>query len=168
MDFVFWGGLHGIFLVTHRAWQRIGEKRGWKKSVETWHGQFLGRSITFLAVLVAWVFFRSANFATAARLLRSMAGLNGFDMTLSFPIGATLGSLAGLWFVVWYLPNTQDLLRRFEPALDYRPIDELESIPSLRRFQWKPNVIWAVVVSIVAIFTLTQMSRVSEFIYWQF
>ena len=60
------------------------------------------------------------------------------------------------------------------PALEYEPQiaagpDEgtpASTLPSWAR--WRPTSAWAIAIAIVAVFTITQMSRISEFIYWQF
>jgi alginate O-acetyltransferase complex protein AlgI len=38
-----------------------------------------GWLITMLFIIVGWVIFRAADFSSAAAILGSMAGLNGFD-----------------------------------------------------------------------------------------
>ena len=60
--FVFWGFLHGIALVIHRAWSKLGFK------LWTW----LAWLITFNFVNVAWVFFRAKEWDDALKVLSSM------------------------------------------------------------------------------------------------
>ena len=79
--------------------------------------------------------------------------------------------LGAVWLAVWVLPNTQEWLARYKPALDYdRPNlpAHLQPPPAFARFEWKPSPAWAAVALLLGVFTITQMSRVSEFIYWQF
>lgn len=64
--FVAWGALHGGALVVLRAWQRTG------LSLPRW----LAWGLTFLFVMVAWVFFRAPSLAAAGAMLRAMAGAN--------------------------------------------------------------------------------------------
>ena len=67
--FVFWGGLHGAYLVGERHLRRWGE--GWR-----WSADRLGRvalgGLTFGLVCFAWVFFRAASLGDAGRLIRAM------------------------------------------------------------------------------------------------
>jgi D-alanyl-lipoteichoic acid acyltransferase DltB (MBOAT superfamily) len=172
--FVFWGALHGIYLIVHQAWMKFrGVAKGEPHSVAAWT-PYASRTLTFLAVIVAWVFFRSADFATSIRMLSAMAGVHGFGFTTSFKIGTALLSLAVLWIIVWWMPNTQEVLARFKPALEYlapaRARQELITTPSalLRWTSWRATVPWALGLAGVALFIFTQMARVSEFIYWQF
>jgi len=64
--FVIWGLYHGALLGMH-AWFR---DRGWIP-----HARPLGVALTFLAVMVGWVFFRATSLTQAMGLLRVMFGL---------------------------------------------------------------------------------------------
>ena len=66
-NFVAWGGLHGAALAVNGAWARAGRR------MPAW----LGWALTLLFVMLAWVPFRSPDFATAARVYAGMAGFGG-------------------------------------------------------------------------------------------
>jgi alginate O-acetyltransferase complex protein AlgI len=168
--FVFWGGLHGIYLLIHRGWQAIRARLGLPEEVSSLWGLFAGRFVTFFAVLIAWVFFRAANLATAFRMLETMAGAHGFAAKSVFHLRSAVAMLAGLVMIVWLLPNTQELLGRFEPALRFKPADpESRTAAWLQKWiSWKPGAVWALGVAVLTLYALSQISRVNEFIYWQF
>jgi alginate O-acetyltransferase complex protein AlgI len=87
--FLAWGGLHGALLVAERV-----VKAAWHRARFAAPGLLLRAGITawtFVLVTVAWVFFRSPDFATAFRLLASMAG--------SPPPGASSHLLTATWQV---------------------------------------------------------------------
>ncbi|HTN49848.1 MAG TPA: MBOAT family O-acyltransferase, partial [Burkholderiaceae bacterium] len=72
--FVFWGGLHGAYLVINHGWRSL---RG-RVSTAVGRGErALATLVTFVAVVVAWVFFRASDFTSAASILNGMAGGNG-------------------------------------------------------------------------------------------
>jgi alginate O-acetyltransferase complex protein AlgI len=60
--FVVWGAYHGCLLIGYRMTQ------GWWDA----RSEVLQRVMTFLLVVVGWVFFRSESFGMAAQLLRKM------------------------------------------------------------------------------------------------
>lgn len=62
--FVVWGGYHGFLLMIERI-------TGLRQLEESAH-VFLRRMVTFLLVMVGWVFFRSADFKQAAGYLSAM------------------------------------------------------------------------------------------------
>jgi len=66
--FVAWGGLHGVALAVNGAWTRRRLHLPW----------LAGWTLTMLFVLMGWVLFRAADFATAGHILQAMAGSNGF------------------------------------------------------------------------------------------
>ncbi|MCB2102946.1 MAG: MBOAT family protein [Rhodobacterales bacterium] len=132
-NFVLWGGLHGLYLVINHAWHALrGPGRDGGLS-----GRVMGRALTFLAVVIAWVFFRAEDWGAARNVLTGLAGLNG----LVLPVGweSALGWLAGLlgdgavvfspapgfqpqvlvWLggilaLVFLAPNSQEILARAE------------------------------------------------------
>lgn len=81
--FVFWGFLHGLALVIHRAWRKLGFK------LWTW----LAWLITFNFVNIAWVFFRAKEWDDALKVLGGMFGL-------TFDIKALLNDVVLLLFIM--------------------------------------------------------------------
>lgn len=73
--FVVWGALHGAYLITHRllneGLRRIGIREGHAADKAL---AALGLPVTFVLVLVTWVFFRAASFGDAWAVLTAMAG----------------------------------------------------------------------------------------------
>jgi alginate O-acetyltransferase complex protein AlgI len=110
--FVAWGALHGIYLVLNHGWRSGRELLGLRGSLGV-VGQLGGTILTFLAVTVAWVFFRAEDFATAGAILKAMSlfgdGTGSMDMRW-----VTIAVLLGF---VWLLPNSQELLARWQPVL---------------------------------------------------
>ncbi len=60
--FVFWGFLHGMALVIHRFWNRLGFRLN---SVIAWF-------ITFNFINIGWVFFRAKDWDSAIKVLDAM------------------------------------------------------------------------------------------------
>jgi D-alanyl-lipoteichoic acid acyltransferase DltB (MBOAT superfamily) len=66
--FVVWGGLHGLGLLVHRAWQHVRGTAG--KPIRY---SLIGNAITIAFVWFAWIFFRAPNFETAWAVLNRFA-----------------------------------------------------------------------------------------------
>lgn len=187
--FVIWGGLHGLFLVVNHAWQSLRAAFGADLSRSTWFGRLAARSFTFAAVVVAWVFFRSTSVDGALEVLSGMAGLNGFalleaDRAALGGLGAWLASSGvrfdpamqmsivpiGLWIaallpIVWWMPNSQEIMGRFPVALGAAEGHE-PPVPS--RLSWRPSLAWALAAGVIFTITLLNLNRPSEFLYYQF
>ena len=73
--FVVWGALHGSYLIGHRmltaAFRALGVVPGGATSRAL---SAAGLPLTFLLVLVTWVFFRATGFTDAWTVLTAMAG----------------------------------------------------------------------------------------------
>jgi alginate O-acetyltransferase complex protein AlgI len=183
--FVFWGGLHGFYLIVNHAWSALRERMGRDPRRATPGGRLAGRTVTFIAVVVAWVFFRASTLEDAFAILRGMAGANGASLPAS--LAPYLGPMRGVlervgvafhlgggarfvseyvWIavllpVVMLAPNTQEILGKFEPALNVRP-------GASTRFMWQPTARWAAVAAVITACGLLSLTRVSEFLYYQF
>jgi hypothetical protein len=70
--------------------------------------------------------------------------------------------IAVLLPLVMVAPNTQEILGRFEPALNLRT-DQTST-----RLAWRPTPLWGAIVATVTACGLLSLTRVSEFLYYQF
>jgi D-alanyl-lipoteichoic acid acyltransferase DltB (MBOAT superfamily) len=83
--YVIWGALHGCYLLVNHAWHAILSERGYdSRSQRSRLFHLASLLLTFLAVSIAWVFFRSDNVATALVILKGMIGLNGIVLPSQF------------------------------------------------------------------------------------
>ena len=178
-NFVVWGGLHGAYLCINQAFAAVAGKLRLPR--------FLSVTLTFLAVVVAWVLFRASSFPAAMDILAGMAG--GHGVALPEAIGNRLGAgrdylaahgvsffLGGgsqfiatwAWtllaaLVAFTLPNTQEWHARFRPALE-----RIETGGSLLSARWSVHAGWAVGLGAMSAVCLLALSRPSEFLYFQF
>jgi len=182
--FVFWGGLHGLYLVINHAWQALRHRLGGDPARRgTPAVRFLARFLTFVAVVVAWVFFRAENFDAALVVLRGMSGLSGVLLPSGYqsvlgiltPLGITFGksTYSGAWpllvvllLVVWLAPNSMEILRRYRPALTYFPGTVL--MVARTPLTWRANRKWMVLTAVLLVVSILNMAEVSEFLYFQF
>jgi len=160
--FVIWGALHGAYLIINHAWHTVKRLIGLKSGKTGNLGKNLSRAITFLAVAIAWVFFRSDSLAGATNMLSSMTGAGGIAGTHIVPVDA-LYWIGALLAIAWLAPNTQQMMRRYKPALEtYR--GEIEPT----RMELAFSAGWAGLVSILAIYSLIHVSTAGEFLYFNF
>lgn len=153
--FVIWGGLHGLYLVVNHAWHNISQKR--------FSMPFpIGQLITFIAVVVAWVFFRAADTETAFSMLTTMMDLHGGAIIPDF----------NSWFIIillllvaWLAPNTQEMTGYVGPEGIYG--DAALPTASIKA-KWQPSLRWAMAIGFLFALSVACLSRISEFIYFQF
>ncbi|MBV8654047.1 MAG: MBOAT family protein [Alphaproteobacteria bacterium] len=175
--FVIWGGLHGLYLVINHAWRAV------MPPMASW----LSRPVTFLAVVVAWVVFRAPDVSTAVAVLKPMLGFDGLSLPVASGrlLGPVLGWLPGIrfdgmfregfpsgtqvilavavpLFIAFAMPNSQQLLRRYRPALQ-------TARPALREsWAWRPGLAWGLATGLALAACIALMGGESPFIYFQF
>jgi len=103
--FVIWGALHGLYLCINHAWANYGPPIPAPMKRPAAILSFL---LTFLAVVVAWVFFRADSLGSATSVLSHMADpreivFGRTEIAQSFMI-AMYAALA------WFTPNTQEIV----------------------------------------------------------
>jgi len=166
--FIIWGGLHGAYLAINHAWHGWRRACGHDLARSTVAGKIFATALTFLAVLFAWVFFRAETLSAALHLLKSMSHLSALLAVHAAGIKSAARQIlwtVSLLAVVWCLPNSQQLMARFAPALDFPPAGEL---PPARRWQWRPGAVWAGVLAGAFLVAVLHLCQVTEFLYFQF
>lgn len=152
--YVVWGGLHGVYLTVAHLWRdRVGLRLP----------AALGWALTMLAVVIAWVFFRAPDMASALNVLAGMFGLHG-GAALTEAQGQTLAVLVALILAAAVLPNSQQIMRAFQPVLD--KIQPPAGV--LARIQWRPTAAFGALTAIVFATALLYSWKSSEFLYFQF
>jgi len=114
--FVVWGALHGLALVGDHVWRgQLGPHPAEPSAA----GKFFGWLVTMFLVLVAWVFFRAPDYATARLVLYGMFGDGG---AVALP-GVLWCYLAGLFAVHFFSAhgtvNAALLLRQTWPRFAF-------------------------------------------------
>lgn len=170
--FVIWGGLHGGYLVINHAWRALATRLGYSDA-RPLLPRPLAWLITFLAVVVAWVLFRAHDLTSAGSILASMIGLNGWEWEFTANVGIprrySVIGIAILLAILVFTPNTQQWLRRFSPALETpRPARSALLAGLIERLGWRPNLAWSLGAGVLAAACVLSLTRVSQFIYFQF
>ena len=185
-NFVLWGGLHGLYLAINHGWRslckiyfpNLGDTGKW--------GMLMAWASTFIAVVVAWVFFRATTLEGALSMLSGMIGLHGISLPaafqsslggaavmlenlgIQFSLGGgsrfifTWGWVICLLAIALFLPNTQELMRRHCPGLEFDP----KAVTAL--LEWRPTIAWGLAMAILAIAGVLSLSQATQFLYYQF
>jgi D-alanyl-lipoteichoic acid acyltransferase DltB (MBOAT superfamily) len=104
--FVIWGGLHGIYLAVERAIrERVGNRTASPPI------KFVYGLITLFFVIVAWVWFRSPDIATARGVFEKMFSATGIDYLTGFGAAQKLSIVAFVLVVaVHWVMRERDLI----------------------------------------------------------
>lgn len=186
LTFVFWGFLHGVYLVINHGFSKLCKRAGFTFQTKAWFVSLVARPLTLICVFVGWVFFRADSFDVAVNILNGMVGGNGvampvhyqekfgiagqwlasqgvlFDFTPNFQGMMHVAHTLFLLTVALFAPNSIQLMQKFDPVVD--PVRFSE------KRQWglslKPQV--AVFFGIIAAVSIFGLSKAQEFLYFKF
>jgi alginate O-acetyltransferase complex protein AlgI len=113
----------------------------------------------YLAALIAFAFFRAASTGSALHLLAGMAGAHGLGEIIP---RTTLLQIAVLFAIVWFAPNTQQIMSKYEPSLGRINANRYGLLT------WLPASRWALVAGTLAALGILALGGTTEFLYFQF
>jgi len=167
--FIVFGLLHGVYFTINYAWRQFGVRLWPDRATHDRWMTPIGWVLVFAGVMVANVFFRSPTIATALDLVKGMIGLHGWALPQLWSgpnFILMMAWMAGLALIAYGLPNTLQILARYEPALGVKPTAAGTSVQ--RALEWTTSLPWAVAVSVLAMVGILKLGGPSAFLYWQF
>ena len=143
--FVMWGGLHGIYLAIERFLRGMFPGARVARTVLFRVGLAL---LTYFLVNITWVFFRSPDFPTAWRMIRSMVGASsgGAVVLPVVYVAQVVIVITGILATHWFMRDRV-----------------LEDVVARTRW-WIVGTVWAAMLFAIIV---TQGSG-NAFIYFQF
>lgn len=123
LQYLVFGLLHGFYLTVNHAWRVFRHPVKASESAH-WSSTVFSILLTYSAVLVAQVFFRAASVGDGLQVLGGMTGMHGVQVdralmnALHLASGAKWAGLIALCFAcVWSMPNSNEILARWEAAV---------------------------------------------------
>jgi alginate O-acetyltransferase complex protein AlgI len=155
--FIFWGMLHGIYLVINHLIRAVFGKR------QTLVWRATGAVVTFLAVSVAWVLFRATSPAAALAILHALPG--PAEMPQHLPTAVT-----GTVLVVSSQPEVAAaVLLACAAALAFlAPNAAQYFLEDRQKFNFKPNLAAFLLIAACWSCVVVSLGGPSEFLYFQF
>jgi alginate O-acetyltransferase complex protein AlgI len=188
INFIFWGALHGVYIMINHAWRAISP------ATSSRHAHLFFWLLTLFAVTIAWVPFRAQDFKSTMLIWSGMFGLNGFSLPRTFvsslgQYGELLlgfgfsvqsdvfrvlywgaGITNALWFsvalfIALFMPNTYQWVRRLRPVIEESTFLEK---PLPNAFSWRPSLVWASLIVVLFCASIYYQAKPSAFLYFQF
>lgn len=184
ITFIIWGFMHAIYLLINHCWRDLKLYTGFNYNENKLPIQVLNILVCFFAVNIAWVTFRADSISTAITMYRSMFKLgdwatpsifklNEYEYFYNYPAThfneyKDFGFILTCLLITWLLPNTQQIMRKFSPAIALYKNDTHYLFKSII---WKPTILWTAVISftfaISVVLSIGSFSRL-QFLYFQF
>ncbi len=190
--FVIWGALHGFYLLVNHSWRAFRGPPSASKNTSR-VSAIAARALTFLCVVVAWVFFRAQDVPSALIILRGMFGAGGISFPEGLKIKMTSLSAIGVhfdgllpaisdinpiepirWilflaFISFFMPNLIQWMSGNNISLDAEPLHlEEPRFPFWNILKWRPTIAHACVAVTLIVFGILTLGNVSEFLYFEF
>jgi alginate O-acetyltransferase complex protein AlgI len=102
--FVIWGALHGAYLCINHAWSNYCPAAAPRFARLASLGSFI---LTFVSVVIAWVFFRADSISSAVTIVSKMADPTHIVFGFREKLAAAFVCIYAL--LVWFGPNTQEI-----------------------------------------------------------
>ena len=155
--FVVWGTLHGVYLIINQFWRALLPKQ---RYLPVWLGNLCGGLLTFVAVVAAWVIFRSSDITQAMVMLKAMFGISYYPVTLYEVLHGKLLLTTNL--------SGKEMAQLLLPALAW-----VWLLPNSTRIRFiKGNLLLALVQAVAIIYLLfiaiDRFGSYSPFLYFQF
>jgi D-alanyl-lipoteichoic acid acyltransferase DltB (MBOAT superfamily) len=147
-NFVVYGLLNAAYVSINEAYREILQRRrrarrkaGLPPLPERLPQRFMHHAVTLAAIATANIFFRAETLHDAVAIAKGMWGFNGFGGA-----GAELAKLANPTYlgllvmgaaIVAFLPNTQQIMRNYRPAVNWRQWRTVGLAPL--RWTWRPT-----------------------------
>lgn len=155
--YVLWGTCHGLFLVCNHLWRKVHVE------LPNW----FSRTITLIAVVAAWAIFRAPSTEKAFEVLSAMFGFAGVGLPLSLAEPLAFLSSFGITFIRF----TDLHYHMFELGLVFVLIAVVLKAPN--SFYWnekfiKKPALAGMTTAVMAVTTILNLEKISEFLYYQF
>ena len=166
-NFVIWGLLHGSYLAIYQLFIQIRRGLGVPTiSGKIWQllSYLVGWAITFIAIDIAWIFFRAETLTGAVHLLTTVTTISQWTWHSNITIDFYL-ILAVI--ITLLLPNTWQLMQPYLPHI----IPPVKIVPTgWLNWHWQFNDRWAVAAGLLMAVIIIKMiqGQPTEFIYFQF
>ena len=172
--FVVFGLMHAIYVLIGETWRERRKQANRRRRKAKLAPLVPGRweiagyhVLTLVCVAFANVVFKATDLADAGVLTHAMAGLSGLNGTGYLPPLALMLLITATILVIALLPNTQQIMGAFRPAVNFAEWADVNHAPL--RWRWRPNT-GGIVVAGVMLFAAVMFIQRGQavFLYFNF
>lgn len=150
--FVLWGLAHGFASVIYRWWSTNGYRLP----------KLIAWFVTFQFINITWVLFRAPDFQTAMNVMKSMLGLGAVGQSSAESIFSPLNIVEADAFV------TNHIYIVLVTIVFFFFISVLAKNTNEMRENFKPTFARALFTAALFVYSVFQLQKVSEFLYFNF
>lgn len=193
--FVIWGALHGLYLVINHAWRSVFGKWLPVRGIPGKSYRFAAAALTFVCVVIAWIFFRADSFNAAVLLLKGCFGYGGISLpskvavivesigTLGqlLPSGVSFGGVFGNIPAMGAMGGLGPFVRLLlvglflvwlapncQELFNYDGRGRSKAVSAKWRLVWQPKPWVGILLGCLFYLAVSKLDKVSPFLYYQF
>jgi D-alanyl-lipoteichoic acid acyltransferase DltB (MBOAT superfamily) len=172
-NFVVFGAMHAFYVIAleftnerRKNRRRKARKLGLTLKENPRREKIMAHVLTLAAVMFGNVVFRAEDMQSAILVWTGMVGLGGGDVQPDLNWGV-IGTLVASAIIITFLPNTQQIMRRFDPAENW---DEWrDQAPAPVQWSWRPNTAGLLFVGVTLFIAVMFIQRgQAKFLYFNF
>jgi D-alanyl-lipoteichoic acid acyltransferase DltB (MBOAT superfamily) len=165
--FVAFGLVHGLWYIAESEVRRSKMFRRFASATSERLRTLGGMALTVAPLSLTFALFRSDDLFTFKLLIKGFVVPFRTSLTNDGHVDATVWPiLAAVAAIVYLLPNAYEVLRRFNPG--FHTFKNRSVTPPALRVEWKPNVVWGLLVAAMAVAVLASLNVPSPFLYGRF
>ncbi|MFK5892050.1 MAG: MBOAT family O-acyltransferase [Pseudomonadota bacterium] len=177
--FIVWGALHGLYLVVNHSWNALVKRLNLGCLFDLLLYKVFAWLLTFMAIHIAWVFFRADDYSTAMTIVSYMFSMD--FLNLPDELFGRIGMLESKALQYGFTFNTQLIIPLLNwlsgagiivlamvIAFFFPNATELFDDKREVSLMWSPSIAWSVFMFILFSLSLTQLFQVSPFLYFNF
>jgi len=161
--FVLFGLIHGLWYVVENEVRNSKSFKAYRSRTSDRWRMLAGIAVTVVPLTLTFALFRSTSLDAFWNLVLSLVGL-GTQPSEPFYINRREWLKIGVaGAIVYLLPNVYEMLKLYRPGI--KTFDNPSITPYFLRAVWRPNLIWAVFVSLLAVAVFVNINIPAPFLY---
>ncbi|MCF0125920.1 MAG: MBOAT family protein [Clostridia bacterium] len=150
--FILWGTLHGLFICINHLWRKTKIKL---PGAISW-------LLTFNAVNFAWIFFRADNFKQAFNIIKAMGDISNFAYPYTRNVAKFLPNLNYSENFLFASNDVLWIILLLIASVAYYSVEDWMEV------KFKPQALTAIVMALAFVYAVSQLNKLSTFLYFQF
>jgi alginate O-acetyltransferase complex protein AlgI len=166
-QYIVWGLMLGFYLIVNHLWHLLIRRLRWNAE-NLWFYRPLAVGLTFACLVLSLALFKADDLRSGLVFIGTMLGVRGFQLPLVYSKQKII-ELVFLLAVVWFMPNSQQLLRSsMMRGRDGQPESYYRIEPWTGGVEWQPSLPWAAAFGAFAVWSFFALSHPTRFMYFAY